>query len=389
MAELDDLRPRPQYVVAGATHPKVHERQGEAYRDMLVDRAARSRAAFHVSFDDTYRDLADLTDLIGSADVVVLPYDSADQVTSGVLVDAVAAGRPVIATAFPHAVELLASGAGIVVPQRDPHALAAAIRSVLTDPDLAASMAAEARRLAPEPVVGDGRPSLREVAAVITAAPRSASARRIVCVASMSSPVTTTAISFRHVQTLTDHIGMFEHADHTEPRRELGYCTDDVARLLIVLVREPDLDPALRSIRRLAFRFLTSGQSASGRMRNRRDRRGRWQDRAGVEDCWGRSVWAFGTAAAHAETDWLRAAALAAFGHGVQERSPHLRSMVFAALGAAEVLRHQPAPLPGARTAQRRRRRDRTPDRRRGLAVARATARLRERGDRRGADRRR
>ena len=60
-----------------------------------------------MTFDDAYRDLAALTRLIGSADLVVLPYDSDDQVTSGVLVDAVAAGRPVVATAFPHAVELL------------------------------------------------------------------------------------------------------------------------------------------------------------------------------------------------------------------------------------------------------------------------------------------
>ncbi len=150
MADLDDLRPRPNYVVAGTTHPKVREQSGEAYREMLVERAARSTTGAHVIFDDTYRDLPSLTELIQSADLVVLPYDSADQVTSGVLVDAVAAGRPVVSTAFPHAVELLASGAGIVVPQRDPKALADAIRSVLTDPDRAASMAAEARRLAPD-----------------------------------------------------------------------------------------------------------------------------------------------------------------------------------------------------------------------------------------------
>lgn len=150
MAELSDLDPRPEYVVAGATHPKVREEYGEVYREMLVERSASSAAAAHVSFDDTYRDLASLTELIQSADLVVLPYDSQDQVTSGVLVDAVAAGRPVVSTAFPHAIELLASGAGIVVPQRDPSALGLAIRSVLTDPGLAASMAAEARRLAPE-----------------------------------------------------------------------------------------------------------------------------------------------------------------------------------------------------------------------------------------------
>ena len=150
LAQLSDLQPFPRYVIAGTTHPKVHALSGESYREMLVERAARSAAGAFVSFDDTYRDLASLTELIRSADLVVLPYDSTDQVTSGVLVDAVAAGRPVVSTAFPHAVELLSSGAGVVVPQRDPVALANAIRSVLTDPGRAASMAAEARRLAPE-----------------------------------------------------------------------------------------------------------------------------------------------------------------------------------------------------------------------------------------------
>ena len=117
---------------------------------MLLQRAATSPSPVPITFDDTYRDLTSLTGLIQSAHVVILPYDSKDQVTSGVLVDAIAAGRPVISTAFPHAVELLASGAGIVVPQRDPVALGRAIRSVLTDAPLASAMAAEARRLAPE-----------------------------------------------------------------------------------------------------------------------------------------------------------------------------------------------------------------------------------------------
>jgi glycosyltransferase involved in cell wall biosynthesis len=86
---------------------------------------------------------------VRSASVVVLPYDSPDQVTSGVLVDAIAAGRPVIATAFPHAVELLSDGAGIIVPHREPVALAAAIRTALCEPGVLEAMTTRARELAP------------------------------------------------------------------------------------------------------------------------------------------------------------------------------------------------------------------------------------------------
>ena len=149
VAQLEDIQPRVTYHVAGDTHPKVAAVQGDRYRQMLHRRASAAGVVRHVFFDEGYRDLEALSQLIASASVVVLPYDSPDQVTSGVLVDAIAAGCPVVATAFPHAVELLSSGAGIVVPRRDPDALADALRRVLTEPGLAGEMAAEARRLAP------------------------------------------------------------------------------------------------------------------------------------------------------------------------------------------------------------------------------------------------
>ncbi len=51
--------------------------------------------------------------------------------------------------------------------------------------------------------------------------------------------------SFGHLLSMSDAIGLFEHADHAQPRREEGYCTDDVARLLIAIVRERDEGQAL------------------------------------------------------------------------------------------------------------------------------------------------
>lgn len=149
MRTLHDLPTRPRYLVAGQTHPKVLATHGESYRRDRIEQAKRHGISASVDFDDDYRDVASLTALIQSSKVVVLPYDSKDQVTSGVLVDAIAAGRPVVATAFPHAVELLSSGAGIVVDHDDPDAMALALRRILTRPELAAKMAAEASRLAP------------------------------------------------------------------------------------------------------------------------------------------------------------------------------------------------------------------------------------------------
>ncbi|HEY2505183.1 MAG TPA: glycosyltransferase [Streptosporangiaceae bacterium] len=158
MGLLRDLRPMPRYMVAGQTHPKVLLREGEAYRDRLREQVQRAELEFCISFDASYRNTGALASLIRSTDVVLLPYDSTDQVTSGVLIEAVAAGKPVVATQFPHAKELLAAGAGLLVPHRDPAAIATALRSVITRRDVMTRMAAAATASAPQllwPAIAD------------------------------------------------------------------------------------------------------------------------------------------------------------------------------------------------------------------------------------------
>lgn len=149
IAGLRGLTPPPRYLVAGQTHPQVLAHEGEAYRDSLIAAAGMFGVADLVEFDPTYRDDAALVDLVRRADIVLLPYDSSEQVTSGVLIEALAAQRPVVATRFPHAAELLAGGAGLLVAHRDPAAITTALRRVLTEPGLAAGMAAKAALLAP------------------------------------------------------------------------------------------------------------------------------------------------------------------------------------------------------------------------------------------------
>ena len=219
---------------------------------MLVDRAATAGVAGHVVFDDTYRDLESLTELIQSADLVVLPYDSRDQVTSGVWSTRSPPDDPSCPPPFRTRSSCSASGAGIVVPQRDPEALADG------DPIGPDQPASSPRRWPPKP---DGwRPNCR--GRLSLAGTRDSAMpwwRRSARWRSSTLP------SFGHVLSMTDDIGMFEHADHDVPRREHGYCVDDVARLLIV-GRPGAGRPSSRCVElaRTAFRFLATSQRRDG-----------------------------------------------------------------------------------------------------------------------------
>lgn len=147
---------------------------------------------------------------------------------------------------------------------------------------------------------------------------------------------------FDHLARMTDAQGTFEHAEYTTPRREHGYCTDDMARVLVVTSREPHPDSLVSGLAETALRFLVEAQGVRGDCRNRRSSRGVWLGRRGVEDCWGRSLWGLGTAAARSPDDAVRRVALAHFECGTQQRSPWPRAMAFAALGADEVLTAHP-----------------------------------------------
>ncbi len=140
---------------------------------------------------------------------------------------------------------------------------------------------------------------------------------------------------------MSDGHGLFEHASGTVRRPDHGYCTDDNARLLVVVARQPDRGPAHR-LGRLALDFVTGAQDPQGRFRNRMDVSGRWTDAPTTEDCWGRAMWGLGvTACRHDDAD-VRRRAQRAFDSGARQRSPFSRAMAFAALGAAEVLPDDP-----------------------------------------------
>lgn len=148
--------------------------------------------------------------------------------------------------------------------------------------------------------------------------------------------------NFEHLLSMTGPFGTFEHADHDIARVEHGYCTDDVSRVLLVVAREPEPNEDLVRLGQSSLKFLEQAQDADGRFRNRRLATGEWRGPSTSEDCWGRSMWALGSAFSRSRDASLQGGALALFDRGVSVRSRWTRSTAFAVLGASEVLAVDP-----------------------------------------------
>ena len=112
--------------------------------------------------------------------------------------------------------------------------------------------------------------------------------------------------NFSHLVSMTNTRGTFEHALFSEPRAEHGFCTDDMARVLVVATREREPDTAVRNLALLSSRFLQGALDGRGKCRNRMDRHGSWEDVPTLEDCWGRSIWGLGTALARSDDQLIR-----------------------------------------------------------------------------------
>ena len=150
------------------------------------------------------------------------------------------------------------------------------------------------------------------------------------------------AAVFAHLSSITDRHGVFEHAEFRTPRIAHGYCTDDVARALTVVVREPGDDPELERLTEIYLTFLEGAIDPDGGARNRMSVDGRWTDEPTTDDCWGRAVGGLGAAARFARSALVRDRASRGFFRAARGRTRDVRSAAFAAIGAADVLRARP-----------------------------------------------
>jgi glycosyltransferase involved in cell wall biosynthesis len=140
-ADVPDLR----YIIAGATHPEIVRKDGESYRESLERLADQLGVRNRVTFLDFFLTDAEIAALLGQTSVFLTPYRSSEQISSGALTFALAAGVPAVSTAYHYATDLLAGGAGITTPCGDTGAFTDALRTLLTQPGRLAAATSAAR----------------------------------------------------------------------------------------------------------------------------------------------------------------------------------------------------------------------------------------------------
>ncbi len=145
--------------------------------------------------------------------------------------------------------------------------------------------------------------------------------------------------NFRHLQRLSDDTGLIEHAWFELPRRYCGYTVDDVARGLLVICREPQVEtaPRLVTLAETYLDFLYHALRSNGRFRNRMSYAREWLDESESDDAHGRALWALGAAARSAPSAVMKRAAMRLFEAASRFDTPYTRANAYAILGAAEV----------------------------------------------------
>ncbi|MBV8601432.1 MAG: glycosyl transferase family 1, partial [Candidatus Eremiobacteraeota bacterium] len=143
-----------------------------------------------------------------------------------------------------------------------------------------------------------------------------------------------------HLVTLTDDVGVIQHAIHDIPNRATGYCTDDVARALMVALAATERNQFRETAMRLAetyLSFIYDAQLSDGRFHNFMGYDRRWLDIVGTQDSFGRALWAVGFGLRYAPRDsWQRVCSLIFEGaFSVVATLEYSRARAYAVIGMA------------------------------------------------------
>ena len=310
LAQIVPDHPDVVFTVLGATHPHVKRESGESYRLLLERRVLELGIQKNVIFHNRYVSDEDLCEYLAAADIYVTPYHNKEQIVSGTLAYALAAGTAVISSPYRYAQEMLADGRGRLVEFGDVDGFADALRVLLEDDNERERMQVAAYELGRAMIwprvalqyhetLTEARADVAERTRVRLREEKRQSRMRL------SLPEVRLSMLF----SITDNVGILQHCVYTTPDRRHGYTTDDNARAVIVasMVWSHFQDERVLAPLQTYLAFLNHARPAGGgRFRNLLTYDRCWLEMNWSDDCQGRVQWALGYLIAHAPNKSMR-----------------------------------------------------------------------------------
>jgi len=213
------------YIIFGATHPVVLSKEGESYRNFLIQKIWDLGLYEYVKLYNKYFPLTELLHFLKATDIYISPSLNPTQAVSGTFSYALGMGRPVISTAFYQAKEVVTDDVGILVDFRNPQAYTDAILRLLEDENLRLQLGKNAYFRT--------RYMIWPNVAVQYARVFSKHAQKLVRINEQKS---LPKIKLNHLVRLTDNFGMVQFAELTRRDVLSGYTLDDNAGALAVVV---------------------------------------------------------------------------------------------------------------------------------------------------------
>lgn len=301
LPEVARKHPDVIYIVLGKTHPNVLRHSGEEYRIFLLRLVKTLQLEKHVVFLNEFIGVQDLFKYLYASDIYITPYLNEAQITSGTLSYAVGVGCAAISTPYWHATELLADGRGRFFNFNDADGLTLVINELLDNPaDLKElkRKAYEYGRMITWPKTGERYVKL---ASSILNEGQKAIVKKDTVIDLQILPL----FSLTHINRMTDDTGIIQHAKFGIPNLKEGYCLDDNARALLMVlmayrqmkdIRALELSPVYLS-------YIHYVQNANGTFRNFLSFSRNYLDEVGSEDSFGRTIWALGYLLGNAPND--------------------------------------------------------------------------------------
>jgi glycosyltransferase involved in cell wall biosynthesis len=283
------------YLVLGATHPEVKRNFGEVYREYLINKVHELGLEKNVVFHDKFVQKRELYKYILASDIYVSPYLPKEQVVSGALSYAIGMGKAIVSTPYWYAQEMLVDGRGMLVGFKDSDGFSTSLLHLIENPQECNQMRRKAYDFGRQMIwknVGKEYVSLFKQTLEKNPEPT------VETMTDFSIPSNLPKTNLEYLISMTDDVGIFQHATMGVPSRRHGYSTDDVGRGLVALTKATSADNSQAGeIKRLVtvyLSYLDHAQTESGHFHNFMSYDRKFLDDNGSDDTFGRALYGLG-----------------------------------------------------------------------------------------------